>query len=75
MLTRSRKNLDSLYGYLLGHPSAVKGGYARAQNLTASRRKEIARKAAQARWSERVSTPEPSEEPLVSMDKHIRFGV
>jgi hypothetical protein len=75
MPARSRKNLDSLYGYLLGNPSAVKGGHARAASLTASRRKEIARKAAQARWGERVSTPEPSQEPIVSMDKHIKFGV
>ena len=33
-------------------PGRAKGGFARAASLTADRRKEIARKAANARWSD-----------------------
>ncbi len=74
MQARSARSLDSFYGYLLGNPTAAKGGYARAKSLTASRRKAIARKAAQARWAERESIPQPLEEPMASMNKHIQFG-
>ena len=34
----------------LGHKGGLKGGKARAEKLTPERRKEIAQKAAQARW-------------------------
>jgi N-acetylmuramic acid 6-phosphate (MurNAc-6-P) etherase len=37
----------------LGHLGGLKGGKARAQKLTPEQRKEIARKAAQARWTRR----------------------
>ena len=35
----------------LGHKGGLKGGKARAEKLTAEQRKEIAQKAAQARWT------------------------
>ena len=35
----------------LGHKGGLKGGKARAEKLTSERRKEIASKAAKARWS------------------------
>ncbi|MBL7125547.1 MAG: hypothetical protein ISS51_05610 [Dehalococcoidales bacterium] len=35
----------------LGHLGGIKGGKDRAEKLTSERRKEIARKAAKARWS------------------------
>ena len=35
----------------LGHKGGLKGGKARAEKLTPERRKEIAKKAAKARWS------------------------
>ena len=35
----------------LGRKGGLKGGKARAESMTASRRKEIAKKAARARWS------------------------
>lgn len=35
----------------LGHLGGIKGGHARAEKLSAKRRKEIARKAAKKRWS------------------------
>lgn len=38
-----------------GRAGGLKGGKARAEKLTASERSEIARKAAQARWSARKS--------------------
>ncbi len=37
----------------LGHKGGLKGGKARAANLTPEQRSEIARKAAQARWANR----------------------
>jgi len=37
----------------LGRKGGLKGGKARAQKLTPEQRKEIARKAAQARWNRR----------------------
>lgn len=36
-----------------GHVGGLKGGKARAKKLTAERRREIARKAAQTRWTHR----------------------
>lgn len=38
----------------LGRLGGLKGGIARAEKLTAKRRKEIAKKAAAARWSEKT---------------------
>jgi hypothetical protein len=38
---------------LLGRRGGIKGGKARAKALSAKRRKEIAKKAAQARWAKR----------------------
>lgn len=35
----------------LGHLGGIKGGHARANKLTSEQRKEIAQKAAKARWS------------------------
>lgn len=70
-----RATLDSLYGNLLGNPSASKGGYARAASLSPSKRSQIAKKAAQARWSLRATPEKAPEEPIVSMNKHIKFGV
>lgn len=69
-----KSSIDSLYGNLLGNPSASKGGYARAESLSPTKRSQIAKKAAQARWSLRATPEKPSEEPIVSMDKHIQFG-
>jgi hypothetical protein len=40
----------------LGRLGGLKGGKARAKTLSASRRKEIAQKAAQARWKSKKST-------------------
>ena len=39
------------YAVCLGRPGGLKGGKARAEKLTPEQRKEIARKAAKARWS------------------------
>ena len=41
----------------LGRLGGKKGGPARAKKLSAARRREIAKKAAEARWSARGSTP------------------
>jgi hypothetical protein len=40
----------SQYLATIGRKGGIKGGKARAQNLSDERKKEIARKAAQARW-------------------------
>lgn len=45
-----KKNFDAK---ALGHLGGLKGGVARAARLTAERRIEIAKKAAQARWGKR----------------------
>jgi hypothetical protein len=42
--------LQRQYGALLGKRFGSKGGKKRAETLTARQRKEIARKAAKARW-------------------------
>lgn len=39
----------------LGRRGGLKGGHARAKSLTAKERKDIARKAAQARWKKNDS--------------------
>ena len=41
---------------LLGHLGGKKGGKARARSLTPEQRKEIARKAAAARWGEKIKS-------------------
>ena len=38
----------------LGHKGGLKGGKARAEKLTSEQRKEIARKAALARWKSKI---------------------
>jgi 23S rRNA G2069 N7-methylase RlmK/C1962 C5-methylase RlmI len=43
--------LQRLSGQLLGKKYGSKGGKARARNLSAKQRSEIARKAAAARWA------------------------
>ncbi len=45
---KSRKEYDYK---ALGHAGGLKGGKARASKLTPEQRKEIAKKAAQARWN------------------------
>lgn len=49
-LPDKEKNFDPV---ALGHLGGLKGGKARAQKLTPEQRKEIARKAAQAKWRKR----------------------
>jgi len=44
----------------LGRRGGLKGGKARAEKLTPEERKEIARKAARARWDRRRRQEEPS---------------
>jgi hypothetical protein len=44
----------------LGKLGASKGGKARAEKLSPERRKEIARKAAKARWDKKRREEEPS---------------
>jgi hypothetical protein len=44
---KSKKNFDAK---TLGHKGGLKGGRARADKLTPEQRKEIAQKAAKARW-------------------------
>jgi len=44
----------------LGRRGGLKGGKARAEKLTPEERKEIARKAARARWDKRRRQEEPS---------------
>ena len=39
----------------LGHKGGLKGGPARAKKLTAAQRKQIAKKAAEARWGKKSS--------------------
>ena len=43
----------SQYLATIGRKGGIKGGKARAENLTAERKKEIARLAAQARWKDK----------------------
>lgn len=50
--TRPPKNPAAV---ALGRLGGLKGGKARAEKLSASKRKAIAKKAAQARWSAQVS--------------------
>lgn len=47
LLTEDGRNLAAV---LLGRKGGLKGGKARAENLTAEERREIARRAAAARW-------------------------
>jgi hypothetical protein len=52
-ITNEEKALRSQAASILGKLGGSKGGNARAKNLTAERRQEIAKKAASARWSDR----------------------
>ena len=52
-MTRAGKNMHAA---ALGRLGGRKGGFARAANLTARRRSEIARKAARARWRVRKAS-------------------
>ena len=49
-----KRNPISEYLSQIGRKGGLKGGKARAAKLSAKKRKEIAQKAAQARWSKRV---------------------
>jgi len=51
--TEAQPGKDPL-AVLLGRRGGLKGGRARANSLTAERRKEIAKKAAQTRWKEKA---------------------
>lgn len=46
------ENVRHLLAVALGRRGGLKGGKARAEKLTAKRRSEIAKKAAQARWKD-----------------------
>jgi hypothetical protein len=50
-VTKPRKEYDYK---ALGHKGGLKGGKARASKLTPEQRKEIAKKAAQARWQRKA---------------------
>ena len=52
MLKATKEGKDPL-AVLLGHRGGLKGGKARAMKLSATKRKEIARKAAKARWKKK----------------------
>ncbi len=55
----SLEGVSAISQYLatIGRRGGIKGGKARAASLTAERKKEIAQKAAQARWKEpRIGT-------------------
>ena len=47
----TEEEMRQLAGMVLGQAGGKKGGRSRAQKLTKARRSEIARKAANARWS------------------------
>ncbi|MGB7922451.1 MAG: hypothetical protein WCF57_04340 [Pyrinomonadaceae bacterium] len=49
------KDIRHLIAVALGRQGGLKGGKARAKKLTAEKRKEIAKKAAEARWGTRPS--------------------
>ena len=51
--TEAKKDFDPV---ALGHLGGLKGGKARAEKLTPKQRKEIAQKAAKARWSKQTSS-------------------
>lgn len=52
----------AILGRIGGKIGGPKGGRARAKRLSAERRREIARKAAQARWARSGSTKKRSRE-------------
>lgn len=52
-LTKAERDFLRKIGKRGGKAGGPKGGKARAESLTPERRKEIARKAAQARWGKR----------------------
>lgn len=51
MVNADTKEAKNPAAVALGRLGGLKGGKARAKNLTASKRKAIAKKAAKARWS------------------------
>ena len=51
---RPERSAISQYLAEIGRKGGLKGGQARAKRLSAKRRKEIARKAAKARWSKKI---------------------
>ena len=56
----------------LGKLGGRKGGKARAESLTAEKRSEIAKKAAQSRWATKQAEDEKKEQPFPpSKKKHI----
>jgi hypothetical protein len=48
-----------------------RGGYARAKRLSAERRREIARRAARARWGHQNNQPAPSESKKRDRSRHL----
>jgi hypothetical protein len=50
-MSTARKTTKNLHAMALGRLGGLKGGPARAEKLSARRRREIARRAALARWS------------------------
>lgn len=54
----SDEEARKLAAKILGRQGGLKGGPARAKKLSAKRRKEIARKAAKARWEKEKGTSE-----------------
>jgi len=48
--SEDKKNMKNPYAVALGRLGGLKGGPARANSLTAAKRKQIAKKAANARW-------------------------
>ena len=53
LLTKAAEDGKNPAAVLLGRLGGLKGGKARAKKLTAKRRKEIAKKAAEMRWENR----------------------
>lgn len=68
---------NSFYGKILGAPAASKGGLARAKSLSPTKRSQIARKAAKARWEVKLPEGESMKDVLSikksEFNKHIFF--
>jgi hypothetical protein len=60
--SRRMREAAALLGRMGGKIGGPKGGRARAKKLSAERRKEIARKAAQARWARTGSSKKRDRE-------------
>ncbi len=56
IVREATSNEKNPYAVALGRLGGLKGGVARANSLTAKRRREIAKKAAQARWGKADKT-------------------